>query len=118
MFKRVAEDSETIFRFLHFSVEFIPSMVDCRFSQLTLTTTPEPNKHMTTESNKSVYNDAVQRLNDAYDKMVEARDKAIWAAVYGDEVEASKARSSYHAAYALHKKAEAEEWEAGLVIRA
>jgi hypothetical protein len=29
VFKRVAEDSESFFRFLHFSVEFIQRMVDC-----------------------------------------------------------------------------------------
>ena len=38
-------------------------------------------------------------------KRDEARDKAIYSAVYGEPIQAAKDLSAYHAAWALHSQA-------------
>jgi hypothetical protein len=48
---------------------------------------------------------AQEYVDHCLDKRDEARDKAIYSAVYGDPIQAAKDLSLFHAAWALHAQA-------------
>jgi hypothetical protein len=74
---------------LHFSVEFIPHMVDCLFSQLTLATTTEPMKLQLNKQSKGYYSSTHGTMTiTVSDPSVIVGSKSQWQIIIqdGDEI--------------------------------